>query len=225
MKLDSEKQIQPEELTPIEKEIIEQYIMKVAPENYADILERDTRTEVALALSPIRKNILCWYPIAENATILEIDANLGEITGLLCEKGKKVIAIEENISKAKAIRKRYENKGNLEIKTENVEPSEEKFDYVVIYQPEKLKLVKNLVKPNGTILLATNNRFGITYFAGASFQGKIYNTILAEQGPLYGKKEIEKLLRRARAKSISVLLSFTKLQNAKCYLFRTIYAK
>ncbi len=195
MNLDSEKQIQPEELTPIEKEIIEQYIMKVAPENYADILERDTRTEVALALSPIRKNILCWYPIPKNATILEIDANLGEVTGLLCEKGKKVIAIEENISKASAISKRYENKNNLEVKTENIKPSEEeKFDYVVIYQPEKIELAKNLVKPNGTILLATNNRFGIAYFAGASFKGKIYDTILAEQGPLYGKKEIEKLL-------------------------------
>lgn len=194
MNLDSEKQIQPEELTPIEKEIIEQYIMKVAPENYADILEKDTRTEVALALSPIRKNILCWYPIPKNATILEMDANLGEVTGLLCEKGKKVIAIEENISKANAIRKRYENKDNIEIKTENAEASEEKFDYVVIYQPEKIKLVKNLVKPNGTILLATNNRFGIAYFAGASFQGKLYHTILDAEGPLYGKKEIEKLL-------------------------------
>ena len=40
MNLVPEKQTQSEELTPIEKEIIEQYIMKDAPENYADILEK-----------------------------------------------------------------------------------------------------------------------------------------------------------------------------------------
>lgn len=190
-------------LIPIEKEIIEKYIIPNTPEKYIDILQNDTRVEVALALSPIRRNILCWYPFPKNANILEIGANVGEITGLLCEKGKKVIAIEENIEKAKAIAKRYEKTTNLEIIVGNIKDIslEQNFDVIVIYQPEKIEIAKKLINPKGIIILATDNRFGISYFAGASYNGKIYESILNEEGPLYGKKEIEKLLQQEELKN------------------------
>lgn len=73
---------------------------------------------------------------------------------------------------------------------------DEKFDYIILHEPEKIEVAKKYTKPNGTILLATNNRFGISYFAGASFHGRLYDTILKEKGPLYSKKEIEELLKQ-----------------------------
>lgn len=197
MKLNLAYQKEKEEmLTPIEKEIIEQYILPYSRENYVEILQKDTRVEVALALSTIRENILNWYEFSKNANILQIGANLGELTGLLCRKGKKVVAIEQNVKKAEGIAKRYEKNDNLEIVVGNLEDIilEPIFDYVILENPNQIIYAKKWVKSDGIILLMTDNRFGISYFAGASFQGKIYDTFLNEKAELYGKKEIEKLL-------------------------------
>lgn len=199
MKLNLAYQKEKEEmLTPIEKEMIEQYLLPCSPENYIEILQKDTRVEVALALSTIRENILNWYEFSKNANILQIGANLGEITGLLCQKAEKVVAIEQNVKKAEGIAKRYEKSDNLEVVVGNLEDIilEPIFDYVILENPNQITYAKKWIKAEGIILLMTNNRFGISYFAGASFQGKIYDTFLKEKAELYGKKEIEKLLQQ-----------------------------
>ena len=193
-----QKEKQEEMLTPIEKEIIEQYLLSVSPENYVEILQKDTRVEVALVLSNIRENILNWYDFSENANILQIGANLGEITGLLCQKAEKVVAIEQNAKKAEGIAKRHEKSDNLEVIVGDLEDIrlEPIFNYVILENPNQISYAKKWVKSDGIILLMTNNRFGISYFAGASFQGKIYDMFLNEKAELYGKKEIEKLLQQ-----------------------------
>ena len=45
------------------------------------------------ALSDIRENILNWYDFRKDANILELNANYGEITGLLCNRALRVVAI------------------------------------------------------------------------------------------------------------------------------------
>ena len=171
-----------EELLPIEEEIIK-IIEEKKQEEYEEIIKKDLRLEIVYALSEIRENILNWYNFKENATILEIEPNFGEITGLLCNKANKVVAIEKSLKKAKAIEKRHAQKENLELIVGNLQDIQlsEQFDYIVItnifeYAPqyiegtnpfeELIKYAENKLKPNGKILLATDNKFGIQYWNG-----------------------------------------------------------
>ena len=171
-----------EELLPIEEEIIK-IIEEKKQEEYEEIIKKDLRLEIVYALSEIRENILNWYNFKENATILEIEPNFGEITGLSCNKANKVVAIEKSLKKAKAIEKRHAQKENLELIVGNLQDIQlsEQFDYIVItnifeYAPqyiegtnpfeELIKYAENKLKPNGKILLATDNKFGIQYWNG-----------------------------------------------------------
>ena len=140
------------------------------------IIKNEPTLENILTLSEIRENILSWYPFKENTSILEIGANLGEITGLFCQKAKKVVAIEESKTKAEIIAKRHQNKQNLEIMVGDLNniKIEEKFDYIILigYLENKkvdfkqtLNIAKSLLDENGTILLALDNKLGMKYFS------------------------------------------------------------
>lgn len=73
----------------------------------------------------------------------------------------------------------------------------EKFDYVLLQDDiEKIEIAKKHLKPDGTILLFLNNRFGIRYFAGDKQNDKAFETICAENCKLYSKKEIEQILQK-----------------------------
>ena len=182
---------------------IANYILQNDLSEYEKIIEREQDIDIVQSLSPIRKNILNWYPFKENCRILEIGANFGEVTEVFIEKASEVVAIEENEKKAEAIQKRYEKASNLKIivdKLENIN-IEEKFDYCIIYSPKLIKYALNYTKLDGKILLATNNRFGICYFAGASKNGRIYDTIQNEKQDLYSKQEIEEELSKLQIKN------------------------
>ncbi len=146
------------------------------------IIKNEPTLENILTLSEIRENILSWYPFKENTSILEIGANLGEITGLFCQKAKKVVAIEESKTKAEIIAKRHQNKQNLEIMVGDLNniKIEEKFDYIILigYLENKkvdfkqtLNIAKTLLAENGTILLALDNKLGMKYFSKTDSTG------------------------------------------------------
>ena len=146
------------------------------------IIKNEPTLENILTLSEIRENILSWYPFKENSSILEIGANLGEITGLFCQKAKKVVAIEESKTKAEIIAKRHQNKQNLEIMVGDLNniKIEEKFDYIILigYLENKkvdfkqtLNIAKSLLDENGTILLALDNKLGMKYFSKTDSTG------------------------------------------------------
>ena len=152
--------------------------------NYEIAKEGDTSIELMLALSGIRKNVINWYPLKANAEILEIGANYGEITGYLCALCKNVISVELSREKAKIMAKRHSDKENLECIVGNLEEVQidKQFDYVMIIgqiekaskwlpksdNPEKdlLLLASKMLKENGKILLATDNKFGMKYWNG-----------------------------------------------------------
>ena len=76
-------------------------------------------------LSDIKRNIVNWYPFKQNATVLEIGVEIGEVTNELCLKNEKVISIK--IQKD-ATEYNY-NKENLEVfcgKLENINIEESK---------------------------------------------------------------------------------------------------
>lgn len=122
-------------------------------------------------IANLRKNIINWYPLKENSSILEINANFGEITEELCKKANYVTAIEGSKKKVEVIGEKLEQIENLEVivgKLKNIEINKQ-FDYIFINgieeQEEKLedyiKFAKKQLHPEGTILFTCDNKFGL----------------------------------------------------------------
>lgn len=141
-----------------------------------------------LHFSNLCQNIIKWYPITQNDSVLEICGDFGQLTGVLIDKSRKVVTVEPVKSHAEVIKERYKNVKKLSIFCSNIEDLElnEKFDYISLIGvleyaqnlcPNKeysryeaavwlLNQVKKFLKSSGKILIATDNKFGIRYFAG-----------------------------------------------------------
>ncbi len=200
----------------VEKDII-QYLKEYGEENYQEIFKKDIRWPVFYHITPLRKNIIQWYPFKEESEVLEIGAGMGAITKALCDKAKQVTAVELSKQRASAIEARCEEKENLEIIVGNFNAIKfnKKFDYITLigvleYAPlytgtEKpfhdfLKKIKSLLKEDGKLLIAIENQFGMKYFSGASedHTGRAYDGITGYENiqnvRTYGKDEIKQIL-------------------------------
>ena len=206
LNLDYYKESEENKLTESEEQIICKFF-KEENINLDEVLNNDSSFDEIKVASDNRKNIISFYPINSEETVLEIGANFGEITGELCKKAKKVVAVEAKKEKAEAITKRYNDIQNLEVfagEFKNIK-FEEKFDYVVLMgvledskeNIEKIiKQVKLNLKIDGKLLIAINNKFGIKYWAGVKREEseKAYNTIIGNTD-ITELAEIQKILR------------------------------
>jgi len=188
--------------------------------DYDEILQKDNRWPILYHLSPIRQNILNWYPFDPNGNCLEIGAGCGAITGMLCQKLAKVTAVE--LSKRRATINFERNKAydNLEIIVGNLNNIvfDEKFDYITLIgvleyagsftktqNPylDFLKKIRALLKPEGRLFIAIENRYGLKYFSGAKedHTGRYFDGIEGYEGidwvKTFGKEELINLLEEA----------------------------
>lgn len=137
--------------------------------NYEEIINKDNRLEIILALSNIKSNIVNWYPFKTNSKILELNANFGEITQSLCENSElQIIVTENSLKKAEAISKRLENKKNLEIIVGDFEEIKfnEKFNYILAIgvKDDFKKIIEfsnKYLEKDGVLLYAIDNEIGI----------------------------------------------------------------
>lgn len=146
----------------------------------------DQRWEIFYHFSPLRENILNWYPFKPECRILEIGAGCGALTGLLVRRGANVVSCELTMQRAKILCERHRDAENLEVVVGNFMRIHfaYKFDYIVVNGVLEyaksiigedrgnpfvrfLAYVKSLLKDDGKILLAIENRFGLKYFNGA----------------------------------------------------------
>lgn len=216
MKLNLEFCKEEEILEPEEKELNAKIEKNIG--NYEIAKEKDTSIELMLTLSTIRENIINWYPLKKNARILEIGANYGEITGYLCNLCENVTSVELSKEKAKIIAKRHSDKENLECIVGNLEDIQinKKFDYVIIIgqiekaskwipnssNPEKdlLLLASKMLKENGKILLATDNKFGMKYWNGKKdLEGTLeYKNLIEDRtkngSKLFSEKQLKEII-------------------------------
>lgn len=206
----------------IENEILE-YTEKMPEEDFDKIFETDIRWPVFYYLTNIRKNIINWYPMKKDASILEVGAGMGAITRELCQKGKKVVSVELSKRRATAIANRNKNQENLEVIVANLNDInfEEKFDYITLigvleYAPlytktanpfvDFLNNIKQFLKPDGKILIAIENKLGMKYFAGApeDHTNIKYDGIIGythkDSVQTFGKKEMQELLKEVGLK-------------------------
>lgn len=165
----------------IENKLLEMVLEGV---NYEDLPEEKVEFPMIYHFSEVRENILAWYPFREHCTILEIGAGCGAITGLLCRKAERVVAVELSKRRAEINLERHKNLDNLEIMVGNLNDMEiqETFDYVILNgvleyamsftEGEKpyhtfLRNMGKFLKDDGRLLIAIENRLGLKYFAGA----------------------------------------------------------
>jgi len=205
---------------------IEDRMLEIAKETGAEGFDKAVEEEkswpILYHFSPIRQNILRWYPLKAEDKVLEIGAGCGAITGALTEKAGRVDAVD--LSKKRSLVNAYRNRecGNLRLFLGNFETVEPHLprDYSVITligvleygelyiegeEPFKafLEKVRGHLAPGGTLLVAIENRLGMKYFAGCTedhtghyFEG-IEGYREGSRAKTFSKPALEKLLASA----------------------------
>lgn len=135
------------------------------------------------ALSELRTGILSWYEFRKEAEILEVGGEFGTLTGFLLRHAAHVTVTEASSFRAESITARFAEAENLDVYAGDVLsiPFPRKFDYIIAVgaleyacngsrereeYSEYLKRLSALLKPEGTLLLTVENRYGIRYFCG-----------------------------------------------------------
>ncbi|MCK4818156.1 methyltransferase, partial [bacterium] len=168
-------------------------------------------------LSSVRHNLLKWFPFNPKSTILEVGAGCGALTGLLCQKVRKVTALEYSKQRALITAMRHSQRSNLEVIVGGLQDfvSEQKFDYITIIgvleyagkfyggeSPHKSFLTKlrGMLSTNGALILAIENKIGLKYICGAQedHTGRVFESIYGyphgDSVRTFSKKELTELL-------------------------------
>ena len=166
---------------------IEDLIIKIIaenkPEDYGEAVFQNFNWATYYHLSPVRKNIVNWYKFKPDSSVLEIGCGMGAITGVLCDECRDVTAVELSRKRATATLLRCREKENLEIIVGNLNDIvfDKKFDYITLigvleYQDSYTETpnpyrdflinIKRLLKPDGKLLIAIENQYGLKYWCG-----------------------------------------------------------
>ena len=146
-------------------------------------LKEHPNLEYLYALADLRENLLEWYPFAEGAKILQVGSDYGALTGMYRRGAERVIVLDESEEQLRVNQKRYGEFGNVRYVQEDVvtyadsfenNGKKEFFDYVLFVgsldrtcAETQLGAAKRLLKPDGTLIVAVSNRYGVKYWAGA----------------------------------------------------------
>ena len=153
----------------------------------------------------------------KNKTILEIGSGMGPITRLLGESSANVLALEGTSRRAQATRLRTRDLENVLVISEKFDDfkTELKFDYITLIgvleysnlyslaenpHQEVLRRCFELLKPDGNLIIAIENKLGLKYFAGANEDHVgipmfgLENRYTSKSVRTFGKYELKKLL-------------------------------
>lgn len=186
-----------------------------------EILQQEDRWPFLYHLSPVRQNILDWYDMKENATVLEIGAGCGAITGALCRKAGRVVCNDLSRRRSLINANRNREYQNLEIMVGNFNDVvfEEKFDYITLIgvleyaryytdAPDPfvgfLEKIRGLLKADGKLLIAIENKYGLKYFAGAreDHSGHFFDGIegyrqTKSQARTFSRERLEEMIQKS----------------------------
>ncbi len=164
---------------------IEDYMLEIVrdKERYEKILTNESRWSILYHFSPIRKNIIEWYPFEKGAHILEIGSGCGAVTGAFC-KDTYITCIELSKKRSLINAYRHQNIDNIEIIVGNFNDIKfnKKFDFITLIgvleyaklytntnnpYVDFLKNIRTFLKDTGKLILAIENKYGLKYWAGA----------------------------------------------------------
>lgn len=170
---------------------------------------QDLQLEELYENSDFRKNVIHWYPVKENSSVLQIGYDSIKIVEELCDKFEKVTICVNNEEDKKEILEKY---SDLEITIiDNLDkiPKTEEYDYVAligtleIYKDivekkaykrleKMLNIAKKACKEDGKILLAVDNKYGMKFWTTMYAQ----KNILCNQTFAISKTMINELLQK-----------------------------
>ena len=201
----------------VENEVIK--IIAANPDtDYEKAISNNYSWPVFYHLTRIRQNLLSWYPFKEQSDVLEIGCGMGAITELLCKKCNSVTAVELSKRRATATYLRCREYDNLEIIVGNLNDIQfnKKYDYITLigvleYQNnftsssnpfrDFLAKIKQLLKPDGKLIIAIENKYGLKYWCGAPedhsgipYDG-INNYVYSNVARTFSKKQLERLVK------------------------------
>lgn len=156
-----------------------------APVEFPKIIEERKNWPILYHLSLQRENIVSWLPITKDMKVLEIGSGCGAITGALAKKAGSVTSIDLSKKRSMINAYRHEECDNVTIKVGNfqdIEPSlSTDYDYALLIGvfeygqsyiggetpfEDFLKIIRKHVKPDGNIVIAIENKYGLKYWAG-----------------------------------------------------------
>ena len=202
----------------VENRLLE-IVSKKEPTDYPKAIAEDGSWPVLYHLSPVRENILNWYPFISRSSVLELGSGCGAVTGALIEKGLHVTCVDLSYrrSKINATRHAKMRDGTLLIHVganEEVLPELGLYDYVTLigvleyaamFSSSKtpfhdlLNSIADVLKQDGRLLVAIENKLGLKYFAGAreDHTGRFFDGVEnypSKKGPYtFSKRELEHL--------------------------------
>lgn len=184
------------------------------------LIHSDNRWAILYHFSPIRRNLLEWFPFKSDGRVLEIGGGCGALTSLLCDKLSYVTVAELSKRRAEINAHRNKNKRNLEIKVGNFDDMDidGQYDYVTLIgvleyagkfstdvdaHRRFLRQIRRCLKPGGVLIVAIENKFGLKYWAGVPEDhiSKLYEGL--ENYPsktgvrTFSKKELHTLLEQS----------------------------
>lgn len=168
---------------------IEDELLKIARDRssveFQSIIEERKSWPILYHLSSLRENIVEWLPITSDMKVLEVGAGCGAITGALSKKAGSVTCIDLSKKRSMINAYRHMDCENVTIKVGNfmdIEPDlETDYDYVCLIgvfeygqaytggetpYEDLLNILKRHCKPDGHIVIAIENKFGLKYWAG-----------------------------------------------------------
>jgi len=167
--------------------IVEDTLLSIvkAGRDYSEAVMAGGSWPVFYHLSDIRENVLNWYPFKKTDVVLEVGAGCGAVSGVLSARCGRVVCVELSRKRSLINAYRHQDAGNLEIMVGNFfdikDSLGEKYDYITligVYEYASLYCegphahkrflcaLAELLKPDGRIIIAIENRLGLKYFAG-----------------------------------------------------------
>lgn len=155
------------------------------PGRFPEIIEEKRSWPVLYHLSPLRTNIIDWIPFSKTDRVLEIGSGCGAVTGALARRAGSVTCVD--LSKKRSLVNAYRNRDydNITIMVGNFKEIEPHlgtdFDYVLLIgvfeygqayiggitpYEDFMRLCGRHRKPDGRMVIAIENRFGLKYWAG-----------------------------------------------------------
>ncbi len=168
-------------------------------------------------LSPIRHNLLKWFPFVSSSSLLDIGCGCGAMTRLFAEKVAKVTALEYSSRRAQITALRHRNLRNLDVFIGGLQDftPEERYNYVsmigvleyaptffggVDAQAGFLRRAAGLLAPDGALIIAIENKIGLKYLGGApeDHTGRVFDSLydypFSKGVRTLSKKELSELL-------------------------------
>ncbi len=168
---------------------VEDEILEIVRNNeeaaYGRIIEDRQSWRVLSHLSHLRENIVDWIPLRRTDKVLEVGSGCGAITGALAGKAGSVTCIELSRKRSLINACRHSQCANVTIKLGNFQDIEPElpcdYDYIFLIgvfeyaqsyiggdEPFQtfLTIMKKHLAPDGRLVIAIENRFGLKYWAG-----------------------------------------------------------